>query len=194
VEETLDEQRPRAQEADTGTDALICEGREEYSRAAVVDANLAILLWIALGTDACYFFNHVVAWVYLGVALLLVFVVLRRLVCTNCYYYGKRCAAGWGKLSAMMFKQGDIEKFNESTGVKLAPVIYGSLTLVPLVLGTIATVQHFSVVKVIVLVALLLVGFYSGTVSRKRTCAQCRMRCHCKGSAAKGQVADTHDN
>jgi len=172
-------------ETDNKSKVVACEGREEYSLAAVIDANLAVLLWIALGTDACYFFNHVVAWVFLGVALLLVFVVLRGLVCTNCYYYGKRCAAGWGKLSALMFKQGDIEKFNDSIGIKLAPVIYGSLTVVPLVLGTIATIQHFSVLKVIVLVALLLVGFYSGTISRKRTCAQCKMRCCCKGSAVK---------
>jgi hypothetical protein len=189
----LGEQNPRVKPEAGDSDALLCEGREEYSRAAVIDANLAVLLWIALGTDACYFFNHIVAWVFLGVALLLVFVVLRWLVCTNCYYYGKRCASGWGKLSSVMFKQGDIEKFNEGIGIKLAPVIYGSLTLVPLVLGTIATIQHFSVIKVIVLVALLLVGFYSGTVSRKRTCAQCRMRCYCKGSAAKGQAADTRE-
>jgi hypothetical protein len=112
-------------------------------------------------------------------------VVLRKLVCTNCYYYGKRCASGWGKLSALMFKQGDIERFNDSVGVKLAPAIYGLLTLVPLVLGTIAAVRDFSVVKVIVLAALLLLGFYSGAISRNKSCSQCKMRDYCRGSLAK---------
>ncbi|MHB8894369.1 MAG: hypothetical protein ACYC99_04210 [Candidatus Geothermincolia bacterium] len=163
----------------------ICEeGVEEYSVAAVIDTNLAMVLWIALGTDACYFFSHIVAWVYLGIAVLLVFVVLRKLVCTNCYYYGKRCATGWGKLASMMFKRGDIERFNDSIGVTLAPVIYGLLTVVPLVLGTIATVMHFSWLKVLVLAGLALVGFYSGSVGRKKSCKACKMREYCKGSAA----------
>jgi hypothetical protein len=165
---------------------VICEeGLEEYPRSTVIAGNLVMLFWIALGTVACYFFNHIAAWIFLAVALLLVFVVLRKLVCTNCYYYDKWCAAGWGKLSALMFKKGDIETFNDSIGVKLAPVIYGLLTLVPLVLGTIAAVQHFSTAKPIVLAALLLLGFYSGTLSRRKTCAQCKMSRYCRGSAVK---------
>jgi hypothetical protein len=166
--------------------AVICEkGLEEYPWRLVIVGNLLMLAWIGLGTASCYFFHHIAAWVFLAVALLLVFVVLRKLVCTNCYYYGKRCASGWGKLSALMFKQGDIERFNDSVGVKLAPAIYGLLTLVPLVLGTIAAVRDFSVVKVIVLAALLLLGFYSGAISRNKSCSQCKMRDYCRGSLAK---------
>jgi len=166
--------------------AVICEeGLEEYPRSTVIAGNLIMLGWIALGTVACYFFNPVAAWIFLAVALLLVFIVLRKLVCTNCYYYGKWCATGWGKLSALMFKKGNIETFNDSVGVKLAPAIYGLLTLLPLVLGTISAVQHFSVAKPIVLAALLLLGFYSGTLGRRKSCAQCKMRRYCIGSAVK---------
>ena len=166
--------------------AIICEeGLEEYPRWLVITGNLLMLLWIGLGTAACYFFNHIAAWIYLVVALLLVFVVLRKLVCTNCYYYGKRCASGWGKLASLMFKKGSIEAFNDSIGVRLAPAVYGLLTLVPLVLGTIAAVRDFSVAKPRVLAALLLIGFYSGTIGRRRSCAQCKMRQYCKGSLAK---------
>lgn len=161
------------------------EGLEQYPWATVIISNLIMLVWIALGTVACYFFNHVVAWIFLGVALLLVFIVLRRLVCTNCYYYGKWCSTGWGKLSALLFKQGNIEAFNDSIGVTLAPWIYGLLTLVPLVLGTISAVQRFSAIKPVILAAVLFIGFYSGAVRRKKTCARCRMSCYCKGSAVR---------
>jgi len=163
------------------------EGCEEYRMRMVVLGNLVMLVWIALGTISCYFFNHVVAWVFLGAALLSVYVLLRRLVCVNCYYYGKRCAAGWGKLSALMFKQGRIEDFNDSIGTTLAPAIYGLLTLVPLVLGTIAAVRDFSPLKPVILTALLLVGIYSGLVSRKQSCARCKMSSFCKGSVAAAQ-------
>jgi hypothetical protein len=166
--------------------AVICEeGLEEYPRWLVITGNLLMLVWIGLGTAACYFFNPVAAWIYLAAAPLLVFVVLRKLVCTNCYYYGKRCASGWGKLAALMFRSGDIERFNDSAGIKLAGGLYGLLTLVPLVLGTVAAVRDFSVVKVVVLVALLLIGFYSGTIGRRKSCAQCKMRKYCRGSLAK---------
>jgi len=69
------------------------EGLDEYPVGTVIAANLVMLAWIGIGTVCCYFFNKVAAWVYLGAALLLIYVVLRRLVCVNCYYYGKRCAA-----------------------------------------------------------------------------------------------------
>jgi len=167
------------------TEVCLCDGLEEYSRATVIIGNLVMAVWIGLGTAACYFFNHVVAWVFLAVALLMVFVVLRKLVCTNCYYYDRWCSTGWGKLSALMFKQGRLEKFNDSIGIKLAPATYGLLTLAPLVFGTISAVRDFSVVKVVVLVCLLLIGFYSGAISRKRSCARCKMRGFCRGSAIK---------
>jgi len=161
------------------------EGLEEFPRAGILLGNLLIVIWIALGTVACYFFNHIIAWVYLGAALLMVFVVLRRLVCVNCYYYGRWCPTGWGRLSALLFKQGDIEKFGGSPGLKLAPVTYGLLTLVPLVLGTISAVRDFAAIKPVVLAAILVIGFYSGSIGRKKACARCRMKLCCPGSVAK---------
>ena len=170
--------------ADSEKPVLFEGGLDEYPIGTVIAGNVVMLAWIAIGTVCCYFFNKIAAWMYLGVALLLVYVVLRRLVCVNCCYYGKRCSAGWGKLSAAMFKQGRIEDFNDSMGTTLAPAVYGLLTLLPLVLGTIAAVQHFSAIKPAFLAALLLLGVYSGAISRKRACSRCRMRGYCKGCAA----------
>lgn len=39
---------------------------------------------------------------------------LLRYHCVNCYYYGKVCAFGKGKLSALLFKKGDPQKFTEN--------------------------------------------------------------------------------
>lgn len=115
----------------------------------------------------------------------MVYVVLRKLVCTNCYYHDKWCDSGWGKLSAKLFKKGKIGDFNESVGIKLAPLTYGLLTIVPLVLIIISVIQVFSWYKTGVLILLLLVSFYSGGISRKTTCSQCKMRLICPGSAVK---------
>src|SRR4030042_3937846 len=135
------------------------QGAEEYPKSQILLGNLVMILWIALGTAACWFLYPLAGRVYLVVAVTLVFLWLRWLVCTNCYYYGKWCPIGWGKLAALLFKQGSIEKFSKSPGVKLAPVVYGLLSLVPLIFVIIALVKEFTVPKIIVLVLLLAVSY-----------------------------------
>ena len=161
------------------------QGIEEFGLGSIIFGNLAMLVWIGLGAACCWFFNPIAAWVYLPVAVVMVFVVLRRLVCVNCYYYGKRCPIGWGKLAALMFKQGSIERFGSSIGVKLAPATYGLLSLVPLGFVIAAMVQDFEVAQPVVLVLLLAMSAYSGTISRKKSCVNCKMRLACPGCAVK---------
>jgi len=163
------------------------QGIENYPKTTVVLANLAMLIWVALGTISCWFLAPIAAWIYLPLAVIMVWVVLRRLVCVDCYYYGKWCGTGWGKLSAVFFKQGNIENFATSIGVKLAPMTYGLLSLIPLVLVIVALIQAVTVAKIVVLVLLLLMSVYSGFISRQKSCVGCKMRLMCPGSTAKGE-------
>ncbi len=147
------------------------QGKEEYSRTGIFFGNFIMLLWIAAGTIGCWYLSPLAAWIYLAFAIIMVGIVLRKIVCTNCYYYDKWCCFGWGKLSALLFKKGKIEDFSKSLGIKVAPITYGLLTLIPLVLIIISLFQEFTVLKIVVLVFLLLISFYSGTISRKKICA-----------------------
>ena len=161
------------------------QGLEEYPKASAVIGNLFMILWITLGFICCWLFYPLIAWIYLAFAVIMVFIVLRKLVCPNCYYYGKWCNIGWGKLCALFFEKGDLEKFSTSPGIKIAPFVYGSLTLVPFILLVISMFKGFSLIKLSAVVLLVLISFYSGTVSRKKSCAKCRMRLICPGSAIK---------
>ena len=164
------------------------QGCEQFGLASIIFGNLAMLVWIGLGTACCWFFqffHHIAAWAYLGVAVLMVFVVLRRVVCVNCYYYGKRCPIGWGKLAALMFKQGSMDKFATSIGVKLAPATYGLLSLIPIGFCIAAMVQDFEVAQAVVLALLVAISAYSGATSRKKSCVNCKMRYACPGCAVK---------
>jgi hypothetical protein len=161
------------------------KGLESYPLSRVIFGNSMMLVWIRLGTIACWFIYPLVAWIYLAAAIIMIFAVLRKLVCTNCYYYGKQCALGWGKISALFFNQGSIEEFSTCAGIKAAPITYGLLTLIPLVLCIIALVQAVTALKVFVLVLLLAVSVYSGAIGRKVACTNCKMRLICPGSAAQ---------
>jgi hypothetical protein len=161
------------------------QGIEEFGLGSIIFGNLAMLVWIGLGTASCWFFHPIAAWVYLGAAVLMVFVVMRRLVCVNCYYYGKRCPIGWGKLAALMFKQGSVDRFGTSVMIKIAPMVYGLLSLIPLGFIIVALVQDVTVAKIVVLVLLVAMVAYSGSIGRKKGCVNCKMRFACPGCAVK---------
>ena len=139
------------------------QGLEEYPKTSVVIGHF----WIAPGAVACWLLYPLAAWIYLAFVVIVVFVVLRKLVCTNCYYYDRWRSIGWGKLAALLFKKGDIAKFTTSAGIKIAPFVYGSLTLIPLALLIASMLIQFTLFKLSILILLLVIGFYSGTVSRK---------------------------
>ena len=160
-------------------------GLEENPKGRILFGNLIMLFWFALGALACWYFYPLLALVYLAFALIMVYIVLRKLVCTNCYYYDKWCGLGWGKLSASMFKKGRIEDFNSSVGLKIAPMTYGIFMIIPAVLIIISIIQLFTIYKLGVLILLLIISFYSGGISRKKTCGLCKMRLCCPGSAVK---------
>lgn len=162
------------------------KGIEEFPKPTVIFGNFMMISWIGVGAAACYLFYPLAAWIYIAFAFVMVYVILRKLVCMNCYYYGKRCALGWGKLSALLFKKGHVEDFADAAGLKLAAPTYGLLTLVPLVLVIVSIVKSFSIGKIAMAALLLLISVYSGFISRKKTCGECKMKFICPGSAAKG--------
>jgi hypothetical protein len=161
------------------------KGKEQYPMSRVVLGNVLMILWIVVGTIAVWFLSPLAATLYLIVAVITVYFILRKLVCTNCYYYDKWCSLGWGKLAAALFKQGRIEEFNESIGLRLAPIVYGLLTIFPLVVVLVAIIAEIDFYKIAVLVILLFFSVYSGSISRKSACASCKMNTMCKGSAVK---------
>lgn len=160
-------------------------GLEAYPKKGIFFSNIIMILWIALGTFACWLVHPLIGWLYFAFSTKMIFIVLRKMVCTNCYYYARWCSTGWGKLSCVFFKKGKLENFKTSTGIKIAPFTYGLLAIVPLILLIISLIQKYSTFKLAVLALLLSVSVYSGAISRKKACSNCKMKTMCPGSAAK---------
>ncbi|MFH1715171.1 MAG: hypothetical protein ABH857_03135 [Elusimicrobiota bacterium] len=162
------------------------EGMEEYSIQDALISNFFMLLWIALGGMLCFFISTWIARLYTIFALVMVYVVLRKLVCANCYYYDKICHMGWGKLSAKMFKnKGSLERFAADPGMKCAAPTYMSLMFIPLILGIAAMIKEFTFIKLLVYLVFLVISYYTMFSARKKTCGKCKMRLFCPGSAVK---------
>jgi hypothetical protein len=122
--------------------------------------NLGILLWTVISTVACWFFNPVLGWLFLVVAFVMIFAILRRLGCNSCYYC-KSCTSGFGKLSDLFFGSGYMAGVNSSVGLKVV-FVYILLGLVPLGFLAVSITQEFAASKITVSVFLLLLLFASG--------------------------------
>lgn len=161
------------------------KGLESFPKSTAIFGNLLMIIWVIVGAVTIWFFNPYIAIMYFLLVTFMIYIVLRKLICTNCYYYDRWCGLGWGKLAARLFKKGDMEDFNESTGLKLAPLVYGILMFVPLILLIILLIQDFDVAKFGLLILVILMSIYSGNISRKTACSKCKMMLFCKGSAVK---------
>jgi hypothetical protein len=106
---------------------------------------------------------------------------LYRTGCVNCYYYGKLCGFGKGKICASLFSKGDPKKFNERklTWWDMLPDLL--LLVIPLTGGIITLLIGFHwtiLVAIIVLVFLSFEGnaFIRGSFSCKY-CIQKELGC-----------------
>lgn len=118
--------------------------------------------------------------VWMGVYLLYVFFLEVRLVkggCVNCYYHGKYCAFGKGKISGWFFKKGSSGKFrkNKISWKDILPDFL--VSLIPLIIGIALLILDFDwllLILVILLVMLASVG--NGFIRGSLACKFCKQR------------------
>jgi len=97
--------------------------------------------------------------------------------CVSCYYWGKTCGFGKGRLSALFFKKGDISRFcaKEMTWKDMIPDIL--VSLVPFVAGIVLLIIRFNFLLLIALVLLFaLTSAGNGFVRGSLTCKFCKQR------------------
>ena len=163
------------------------KGLENYPKATVVLTNVLLFLWFgfaAYGMSVLRFAGlPIISIIYLLFAIIMLGFVLRKHLCTHCYYYNKLCGTGWGKLSSRLFKE---KSGNYELGMKLAGSTWGLLTIVPIIAIPLAMLLNRGF---LVPGGITLTGFLTIMVvnqfGRKKGCKQCKMRRICEASAAK---------
>lgn len=147
--------------------------------------NLFLILYFGVGVIGImplqiYGFP-IISTIYASFLIVMFLFVLRKHLCTCCYYYGKRCNTGWSKLASLMFKK---ESGNYELGVKLALITWMLATLVPIVGIAGALIFNYSLRNLIFLVLFVLLTPVN-LLSHKLACAKCKMRFICPASMAK---------
>lgn len=152
------------------------KGYENYPRWIVLLSNLVSLAIIALGFFILMRLSIIVSFAYL----LFVLVQEYRLIskhCVNCYYWGKTCGFGQGRVSALFFKKGDTSKFCEKdmTWKDMMPDLL--ISLIPILIGIVLLIVQFDIYLLasIVLLALLTTSG-NGLIRGKLACKYCKQR------------------
>ena len=97
--------------------------------------------------------------------------------CVNCYYYGRTCSLGRGKLCAFIFKKGTAENFvdREISWKDIAPDFL--VFVVPLVGGIIYLIEDFTLLILALLVVLTILSLGGNALLRGALiCKHCKQR------------------
>ena len=163
------------------------DGVEECSRGYVICENVLIFGMIILGFLGMYPLKIIslplVSILYVLFAVIMLFFMLRKHLCTNCYYYDKWCHCGWGKLSSAIFKK---NTGDQKLGGKLAGLTWGILMGLPIIvmIAMIAINEVSLIDELVYLVPFIALVAING-ILHKIDCEKCKMRFICPGSAAK---------
>lgn len=150
--------------------------RENYPILTVIVANLVTLFIYIIGIGILSRFSLLLAFMYV----LFAFALEWRLVsghCRDCYYYGKTCAFGKGRIAAWFVPKGDPQKFAclKITAKDLLPDFLAFI--VPALAGIWLLFADFSVTLLLLVIALFLLGFLGNALVRGQlACRYCRQR------------------
>ncbi len=148
---------------------------ENYPPWIVLVSNLVSFSIYLIGA----FIIHSIGTIWLAPYLLYILFLEIRLLkrsCVNCYYYGKYCAFGQGKLCSLFFKRGTKKLANvRVTWKDVIPDFM--VTVVPMAAAAWLLMTGFSWLFLALLAALFLLGFAgTGMVRGKLACRYCRQR------------------
>ena len=162
------------------------EGLERYPLFWVLGQNIFLLIYFSVAFLGMYPLQvsgipavSLLYIIFIGVMLLF---VLRKHLCTNCYYYGKRCNTCWGKLASLLFERGS---GNYELGGRLANLTWAFAAVIPIVgMILVLALVNFSCKNLGLLFLFIILSGVNFMIHRK-SCEVCRMRYICPGSAAK---------
>lgn len=149
---------------------------ENYPATTVIVSTLVpVLIWV---TGAFVLSRIGLPWALLY--LLFVFALEVRLVsghCRDCYYFGKTCAFGKGRISALFFRKGNPQRFSR-IALSWKDIIPDFLVfLVPVMTGVVLLAQEFSWTILLSVIVLLLLGFAGNAFVRGHlACRFCKQR------------------
>jgi len=167
---------------------------ESYPMSTVALANLQSISICAIGAYILSGLGLALAGLYIIYVAALAVNVMRN-SCVNCYYFGKVCFSGWGKISPYLFNKGDSSAFSQRELTWLAILPDFLTTIIPVFGGIVLIAVSFSWVTVGLVVVLVFLSTGGNALVRGRlACRFCKQRelgCPAEKLFQKGKGAES---
>ena len=138
---------------------------DSYPMRLVAVSNLQSLSIYIIGALVLWLLVPLISICYVLYCVILEARLLRR-SCVDCYYYGRTCCFGKGRMCSILFKKGEPERFAEKQIAWYDVLPDFMVTIVPIVGGIILLTDEFSWIVTISILALLGLGFVGSAVVR----------------------------
>ena len=162
------------------------KGLEKYPLSGAIGQNLFFVIYFAIALIGMYPLQianipivSITYIIFIGVMLIF---VLRKHLCTHCFYYGKLCGTGWGKLASRLFKN---NSGNYELGGKLAGITWMLAMFFPLIGIIIALILNWFSITITLLLVMFIILSGINFFIHKKSCEKCKMRFICIGSTAR---------
>jgi hypothetical protein len=149
----------------------VCYGN--YPTRLVAVNILEVLAALAVGVIIIAQFGW---WAVLGYALIGVLAVVLSLAfgCTRCYYYGRVCGTGLGRIASIIFKKRDEEEFGQSLSQTVSWALIGVTLALPIVAELISLRHGFTLARLLWLGAFLVMMIVILFTHSRFVCDRCR--------------------
>jgi len=149
---------------------------EEYPGRTVFFSNLVSIAIYLIGA----FIMYKVGLIWLVLYLIFILSLEVKLIgrhCVDCYYYGKICAFGKGRICSIFFKKGNTKNFcnMKMTWKDIIPDFL--VSLIPVIVGIILLIKDFNWIILILVIVLLILAFFGNALIRSQlACKYCKQR------------------
>jgi hypothetical protein len=149
---------------------------ENFPWWIVVISNAVSLSIYVLGFTIMLRLSWIISILYL-IGLLIFEIRLIRNHCVDCYYWGKTCGFGKGRLSSLFFKKGDTSRFcsGKMSWKDVVPDML--ISFVPTITGIVLLILKFDLLILISLILILLLSTMgNGFIRGNLTCKFCKQK------------------
>jgi len=149
---------------------------ENYPKHIIAIRWIILLTTFGLGTYILSDLHYALAIVYIIYSVIALTLILPLSRCVSCFYHGRLCNTGWGRVAFYLFKKGDESKYVEHYNYA---IFLHLLWLVPLLAALLQLVRKRDVLVLSILVIYLFILFVEKIVLKKLCCKKCHQREFC---------------
>jgi hypothetical protein len=149
---------------------------ENYPIWVVIISNLVSFLIYFIGAFLIYQIGFLWLLIYVFCIIVLEYRLLSK-HCVDCYYYGKTCSFGKGRLSSLFFKRGKPIRFTQNNITWKSVLPNFLVSIIPIIVGIVVLIMHFNWLILFLTVLLFLLGFLGNSLVRGQlACKYCKQR------------------